>query len=213
MNKNPGILGRKIGMTQFFNEDGTVVPVTVVEAGPMVVTQIKTVDTDGYNAIQVGFASQKEGRLNKAMKGHYAKAGVAPAKLLREFRMDDVSGYTVGQEIKVGEVFEAGQKIDVTGTSKGRGFAGVMKRHNFAGFIRSHGTHEFFRHGGSIGTRLTPGHVAKGKKMPGHMGAARTTVQNLTVAKVDAEQNLLYIKGGIPGARNKLVIVKGAVKA
>jgi large subunit ribosomal protein L3 len=127
--------------------------------------------------------------------------------------MDDVSAYTVGQQITVGEVFTVGQKIDVTGTSKGRGFSGVMKRHNFAGFIRSHGTHEFFRHGGSLGTRLTPGHVAKGKKLPGHEGDKRTTVQNLVVAKIDAENNLLFIRGGIPGARNKLVMVRGAVKA
>lgn len=213
MNKNTGILGRKVGMTQFFNDKGQIEPVTVVEAGPVVVIQVKTTETDGYNAIQVGFASQKEQRMTKAQKGHYAKAGVAPAKLLREFRMDDVSAYSVGQTITVGEVFEVGQKVDVTGTSKGRGFAGVMKRHNFAGFIRSHGTHEFFRHGGSLGTRLTPGHIAKGKKMPGHMGNKRVTVQNLTVAKIDAENNLLFIRGGIPGARNKLVMVKGAVKA
>lgn len=212
MNTNPGLLGKKLGMTQYFDDEGNIVPCTVIEAGPCTVTQIKTVDTDGYNAIQIGFYSQKEGRVTKAMKGHYAKAGVAPAKLLREFRLNDVSGYTVGQVLSIADVLEVGQKVDVTGTSKGKGFGGVMKRHNFRGFIRSHGTHEFFRHGGSIGTRLTPGHVQKGQKMPGQMGNKRVTVQGLTITKIEADKNLVYIRGGVPGAPGKLVSVRGTSK-
>jgi large subunit ribosomal protein L3 len=212
MNTNPGLLGRKLGMTQFFDDEGKIVPCTVVELGPCVVTQVKTVETDGYSAIQLGFAPQKAQRLTKAQAGHFAKAGTAPRKVLRELRMNDVSGYTAGQEITLGEIFSVGQKVDATGTSKGRGFAGVMKRHNMAGFIRSHGTHEFFRHGGSIGTRLTPGHVQKGMKMPGQMGNKRVTVQNLTVAKIDTENNLLFIRGGIPGANGRLCLVRGGSK-
>jgi len=212
MNKNPGLLGRKVGMTQFFNDKNQVVPCSVVEAGPCFVTQVKTTETDGYNAIQIGFYPQKVKRLTKAMKGHYAKSGVEPKKLLRELRLKDVSGYTVGQELSVTDVFKIGQRVDVTGTSKGKGFAGVMKKYNFAGFVRSHGTHEFFRHGGSIGTRLTPGHVQKGMKMPGQMGNKRVTVQNLEVVKVDTEKNLVYIRGGIPGANGKLVSVRGTSK-
>ena len=212
MNQNPGLLGRKIGMTQFFDADDNVVPCTVVEAGPCVVVQVKTVDSDGYNAIQLGFYAQNEKRLTKAMKGHYAKAGTAPRKLLREFRLKDVSGYTVGQEVSLGDVLKVGQKVDVTGTSKGKGFQGVMKRYNFSGFLRSHGTHEFFRTGGSIGTRLTPGHVQAGQKMPGQMGNKRVTAQNLTVVKVEAEKNLVWIRGGIPGANGQLVSVRGSSK-
>jgi large subunit ribosomal protein L3 len=212
MNFKKGILGRKIGMTQFFDDDGKVVPVTVVQAGPCPILQIKTVDTDGYNAIQVGFHPQKAQRITKAQKGHFDKAGVPVTKVIREFRVEDPTQYEVGQLLTVGEIFKAGDKVDVTGTSKGKGFGGVMKKHNFAGFIRSHGTHEFFRHGGSIGTRLTPGHVAKGRKMPGQEGNKRVTVMSLTVAKVDAEQNLIFIRGGIPGSRNKLVMVRGSNK-
>ena len=212
MNKNPGLLGRKIGMTQFFDANDNVVPCTVVEAGPCTVVQVKTVDSDGYDAIQLGFYPQKAKRLTRPMKGHYGKAGVEPRKLLREFRLRDVSGYTVGQEISLSEVFEVGQKVDVTGTSKGKGYAGVMKKYNFRGFLRTHGVHEFFRHGGSIGTRLTPGHVQKGMKMPGQMGNKRVTVQNLEVVKIEAEKNLVYIRGGILGANGKLVSVRGTSK-
>ncbi|MCB9761377.1 MAG: 50S ribosomal protein L3 [Alphaproteobacteria bacterium] len=213
MNKNPGLLGRKVGMTQFFNEDGNVVPCTVIEAGPCTVLQVKTGATkDGYNAIQVGFGEQKEHRITKPQKGHFDKAGATPKQHVREFRMGDVSGYTVGQQITVGDVFQVGQRVDVIGTSKGKGYSGVMKRHNFRGFLRSHGTHEFFRHGGSIGTRLTPGHVAKGTRMSGQMGNKRVTVMNLLVAKVDPEKNLVYLRGAIPGATGGLVSVRGTMK-
>ena len=213
MNSNIGLLGRKLGMTQLFDADHKVLPVTVVEAGPCHITQIKKADgPDGYNAIQVGFSPQKEGRLSKAQRGHFEGAGVQPTKVVREFRLRDVSSYSVGQTLTVGDVFQVGQKVDVVGTSKGKGFSGVMKRYHFRGFMRSHGTHEFFRHGGSIGTRLTPGHVAKGKKMPGQMGNKRATVQGLTVAMVDPEKNLIYIQGGIPGRAGGLVSIRGTSK-
>ena len=213
MNKQPGLLGKKIGMTQLFDDNGKFVPVTVVEAGPCAVLQVKTTATDGYNAIQLGFDDQKAQRVNKPDTGHFAKSGSTPKKFVREIRLDDASSYEAGGSVAVGDLFNAGDKIDVTGTSKGRGFAGVMKRHNFRGFIRTHGTHEFFRHGGSIGTRLTPGHVAKGRKMPGHMGSERVTVQNLTIVKVDGERNLLFVKGGLPGPNGGYVIVRSASKA
>ena len=213
MNSKPGILGRKIGMTQFFNDEGQIVPCTVVEAGPCTVLQVKTDDSDGYTAIQLGFADQKEHRINKPMKGHLAKSGAAPKKFIREIRIDDASGYTAGDNVGLTDVFKVGDKLDVTGTSKGKGFAGVMKKFNFRGFLRSHGVHEFFRHGGSIGTRLTPGMVASGTKMPGQLGNAQVTIQNLTLAKVDEERNLLFIKGGIPGPNGGYVVVRSAVKA
>lgn len=214
MNTNIGLLGRKIGMTQFWAEDGKVVPCTVVEAGPCPVIQVKTADgTDGYNAIQIGFHTQKAQRLTKAQQGHFAGAGIDPTKVLREFRVKNAADYKVGQTLTISDVFTVGQKVDVVGTSKGKGFSGVMKRYNFRGFIRSHGVHEFFRHGGSIGTRLTPGHVLKGKKMPGHMGAEQVTVQNIEVVKVDAERNLVYLRGGVPGPKGALVTVRKAVKA
>jgi len=212
MNSNPGILGRKIGMTQFFNDAGQVVPCTVVEAGPCTILQVKSTDSDGYNAIQLGFGEQKEQRINKPMKGHLAKTNSAPKKYIREIRIDDASGYTAGDNVALSDVFTVGDKVDVTGTSKGKGFAGVMKKFNFKGFLRSHGVHEFFRHGGSIGTRLTPGMVAKGKKMPGQLGNAQATIQNLTLARIDAERNLLFIKGGIPGPNGGYVVVRSAVK-
>lgn len=213
MNTNAGLIGRKVGMTQIFTEDGIMVPVTVVEAGPNVVLQVKSTATkDKYNAIQVGFGSQKAHRLSKAQLGHLAKTQAKPVRVVRELRLKDVANYQAGQTLTVGEVFKPGQKVDVAGISKGRGFAGVMKRHHFKGFIRSHGTHEYFRHGGSIGTRLTPGMVAKGRKMGGHLGAERVTVQNVTVVKVDPEQNLLFIKGGVPGATGGVVSVRATVK-
>ncbi len=213
MSKQPGILGRKIGMTQFFDEDNKVVPCTVIEAGPCAVLQVKTEESDGYHAVQLGFDDQKEQRVTKPMQGHFAKTGVAPKKFIREIRVEDASGYSAGQTITLGDTWKVGDKVDVTGTSKGKGFSGVMKRHNFRGFLRSHGVHEYFRHGGSVGTRLTPGHVAKGTKMPGRMGNEQVTVQNLTIAKIDTERNLLFIKGGIPGANGGYVIVRSAVKA
>ena len=215
MNECPGLLGRKIGMTQLFTDEGQVHPVTVIEAGPCQVIQVMTEETTGYNAIQLGFGERKEKHTNKAQQGHYKKAGLNPSRFVQEIRLSaaDVAKYEVGQSVTIAEIFEEGEKVDVRGTSKGKGTAGVMKRHNFAGFIRTHGTHEFFRHGGSIGTRLTPGHVAKGKKMGGRMGNERVTVHNLILSKLDAEKNLLFVKGGVPGANGGYVVVRKGVKA
>ena len=195
-NEMPGLLGRKLGMTQIYNKDGAVQPVTVIEVGGNAVLRVKTEGTaGGYNAIQLGFDEQKANRTNKPDAGSFEKAKVSPRKFVRELRLskEQAGKYSVGQELGASDVFKDGDFCDVTGTSKGRGFAGVMKRHNFRGFIRSHGTHEYFRHGGSIGTRLTPGHVLKGKKMPGHMGAARVTVQNISVVKVDANEQKISL--------------------
>lgn len=214
-NEMPGLLGRKLGMTQIYNNDGAVQPVTVIEVGGNAVLRVKTEDSaDGYNAIQLGFGEQKAARTNKPDTGAFKKAEVSPRKFVRELRLSkaDAAKHTVGQELGANDVFSEGDVCDVIGTSKGRGFAGVMKRHNFRGFIRSHGTHEYFRHGGSIGTRLTPGHVLKGKKMPGHMGAARVTVQNMSIVKIDAKKGLLFIKGGVPGPNGGFVVVRKAVK-
>jgi large subunit ribosomal protein L3 len=215
-NTCPGLLGRKIGMTQLFDENNHVVPVTVIDVSGNTVTQIKKVDgADGYNAIQLGIDTRKTSQSNKALDGHFAKAQTATPQWAREIRLQakNVDGYSAGQTLSADDVFAGGEKVDVTGTSKGCGFAGVMKKYNFAGFIRTHGTHEFFRHGGSIGCRLTPGHVLKGKKMPGQMGAARVTVQNLTVQRIDSARGLLFVKGGIPGANGGYVMVRKAVKA
>ncbi|MFT7519769.1 MAG: large subunit ribosomal protein L3 [Kiritimatiellia bacterium] len=215
-NESMGLIGRKVGMTQFFRDNGEVVPVTVVECGPCTVLQVKTeASADGYNAIQIGFGVQKEQRLTKAQKGHNAKAGGGHHRYVREIRLskEKASSFTVGQVLKPSDVFTIGAMVDVTGTSKGAGMAGVMKRFNMAGFIRTHGTHEFFRHGGSIGTRLTPGHVHKGKKMPGHMGAERVNVQNQSIERVDDVKNIVMVRGGIPGANGGLVFVRGAVKS
>jgi large subunit ribosomal protein L3 len=214
-NEKPGLLAIKVGMTQIFNNDNKVVPVTVLDLSGNTVVRVKTKESkDGYSAVQLGLGEQKEERLTKPESGHFKKAEVSAKRFLREVRVSDadLAKYEVGTDVAVSTIFSAGQKIDVTGTSKGRGFAGVMKRHNFAGFISSHGTHEFFRHGGSIGTRLTPGHVLKGKKMPGHMGAERVTIQSLTVVEIDAERNLLYVKGGVPGPNGGLLLVRDAVK-
>ena len=202
-------------MTQIFSEEGHVLPVTVIEAGPCQVVQVMTDASDGYNAIQIGFGERKEKHTAKPQQGHYKKAGLTPSRYDQEIRLsaDDVAKYEVGQNITISDVFEEGEKLDVRGTSKGKGFAGVMKRHNFAGFIRTHGTHEFFRHGGSIGTRLTPGHVSKGTKMPGRMGNERVTVHNLVLSKMDTEKNLLFVKGGVPGANGGFVVVRKGVKA
>ena len=214
-NSTPGLLGRKIGMTQLFDENNMVVPVTVIDVSGNVVTQLKSEDgADGYNAVQLGIGERKSSQTNKAVQGHFAKADTSVPTWTKELRIeaDQAGNYNVGDTLQLDGTFAAGDKVDVTGTSKGRGFTGVMKRYNFAGFIRSHGTHEFFRHGGSIGTRLTPGHVLKGKKMPGHMGAAQVTVQNLTIARVDNEKNLVFIRGGIPGANGGNVVIRKAVK-
>lgn len=205
-----GILGRKLGMTQIFTEDGIMVPVTVVEAGPMVITQLKTVENDGYQAVQVGYGEVKEKSLNKPQKGHFAKAGVGLKKFVREFRSEDVANYTLAQELNV-SMFEVGQKVDVTGTSKGKGFQGPIKRHNQSRGPMSHGS-KYHRGPGSMGAASDPSRVFKGKKLAGHMGAVRRTIQNLEVIRVDAEKNLILIKGAIPGPKKGLVVVKKAIK-
>ena len=205
-----GILGKKIGMTQIFTEVGAVVPVTVVEAGPVVVTQIKTVEKDGYNAVQVGFGDVKEKSLNKPQKGHLAAANTLK-KHLKEFRVDSVEGYTVGQEIKA-DLFAAGEMIDVTGISKGKGFQGPIKRHGQSRGPESHGS-RYHRRPGSMGACSFPGRVFKNKKLAGHMGSVKVTVQNLEVVRIDAEKNLILVKGAIPGAKGSVVTLKEAVKS
>jgi large subunit ribosomal protein L3 len=206
------ILGTKIGMTQIFDENGLAIPVTVVQAGPCTVIQKKTVDTDGYGAVKVGFADANEKRLNKPDKGQFSKIKVAPKKYVREFRADDFDKYEVGQEIKVADMFENGEKIDVTGVSKGKGFAGVMKRYGHKTGPLTHGS-MYHRRVGSMGANTSPARVFKGKKLPGHMGVDKVTVQNLDVVRVDAERNLLLIKGAVPGAKGGLVIIKNTVKS
>lgn len=205
-----GILGRKIGMTQIFTEAGEVVPVTVVEAGPVVVTQVKTIENDGYNAVQVGFVDAKEKSLNKPQKGHLAAANTLK-KHLKEFRVESVDAYTVGQEIKA-DVFAAGEMIDVTGISKGKGFQGPIKRHGQSRGPESHGS-RYHRRPGSMGACSYPGRVFKNKKLAGHMGSVKVTVQNLEVVRVDAEKNFILVKGAIPGAKGSVVTIKEAVKA
>ena len=204
------ILGKKLGMTQIFTEEGIVVPVTVVEAGPNVVTQVKTVEKDGYNAIQVGFEDAKEKSLNKPQKGHLAAANVLK-KHLKEFRVDAVEEFTVGQEIKA-DLFAAGEKIDVTGTSKGKGFQGPIKRHGQSRGPESHGS-RYHRRPGSMGACSFPGRVFKNKKLAGHMGSVKVTVQNLEVVRVDADKNLILVKGAIPGPKGSMVTIKEAVKS
>ena len=205
-----GILGKKLGMTQIFTEEGIVVPVTVVEAGPNVVTQVKTVEKDGYTAIQVGFQDAKEKSLNKPQKGHLAAANVLK-KHLKEFRVDAVEEFTVGQEIKA-DLFAAGEKIDVTGTSKGKGFQGPIKRHGQSRGPESHGS-RYHRRPGSMGACSFPGRVFKNKKLAGHMGSVKVTVQNLEVVRVDADKNLILVKGAIPGPKGSMVTIKEAVKS
>ena len=206
------LIGKKIGMTQIFDEKGKVVPVTVVEAGPCVVSQVKTVETDGYTAIQMGFGDIKPKHVTKPLQGHFKKADVAPKRILKEFRFDDCSAYELGQVIKA-DLFAAGDKVDVTGKSKGKGYAGVIKRWNFARLKESHGTGPNARHGGSMGACSSPSRVWKGKKMAGHLGAEKVTVQNLAVVRIDAEDNLIAIKGAIPGANGGYVVIKDSVKA
>ena len=205
-----GILGKKIGMTQIFTEAGEVVPVTVVEAGPVVVTQVKTIENDGYNAVQVGFVDAKEKSLNKPQKGHLAAANTLK-KHLKEFRVEAVEAYTVGQEIKA-DVFATGEMIDVTGISKGKGFQGPIKRHGQSRGPESHGS-RYHRRPGSMGACSYPGRVFKNKKLAGHMGSVKVTVQNLEVVRVDAEKNFILVKGAIPGAKGSVVTIKEAVKA
>jgi len=206
------IVGKKLGMTQLFDANGNVVPVTVIEAGPCAISQKKTTENDGYEAIQVGFGDLKASKVNKPMKGHFAKGDVAPKKVLREFRFDDCSAYNVGDIIKA-DVFAEGDKVDVRGTSKGKGYAGVIKRWNFAHLKESHGTGPVHRHGGSLGASSTPSRVMKGKKMAGHLGNERVTVQNLEVVKIDVENNIIAVKGAVPGPKGAIVVVFDSVKA
>ena len=207
-----GILGTKLGMTQVFDESGQVTPVTVVKAGPCVVTAVRTPDRDGYSAVQFGYGEIDPRKVNKPVAGIFAAAGVTPRRYLAELRTDDASEYQVGQEVTA-EVFAAGQLVDATGTSKGKGTAGVMKRHGFKGLSSSHGTQRKHRSPGSIGGCATPGRVFKGVRMAGRMGAVRTTVQSLTVHSVDADRGLLLIKGAVPGTAGGLILVRSAAKA
>ena len=207
-----GIVGKKLGMTQLFAANGNVVPVTVIAAGPCAISQKKTAENDGYDAIQVGFGDLKAQKVNNPMKGHFAKGAVAPKKDLRVFRFDDCSAYNVGDIIKA-DTFAVGDKVDVRGTSKGKGYAGVIKRWNFARLKESHGTGPVHRHGGSLGASSTPSRVMKGKKMAGHLGNERVTVQNLEIVKVDAENNIIAVKGAVPGPKGAIVVVFDSVKA
>ena len=205
------LIGKKVGMTQIFDEKGRVIPVTVIEAGPCVVAQVKSTETDGYNAIQLGFGDVKESKLNKPEKGHFAKAKLALKKHLREFRVDSVEGINVGDEIKV-DTFAQGDKIDVQGTSKGKGFQGVIKRHGQSRGPMGHGS-MYHRRPGSMGPTSTPGRVFKGKKLPGHMGRTTVTIQNLDVVKVDLDKNAILVKGSVPGAKGAILKLKTSVKA
>ena len=206
-----GIIGKKIGMTQIFDEKGNVVPVTVIEATPNVVAQVKTVETDGYNSIQLGYGEVKDKHINKPEKGHFTKAGLAAKKHLREFRVEDVENYKIGDEVKA-DIFEAGEKIDVQGTTKGKGFQGVIKRHGQHRGPMGHGS-MYHRRPGSMGSTSTPGRVFKGKKLPGHMGRVTVTIQNLDVVRVDMDKNVILVKGSVPGAKGAILKIKSAVKA
>ena len=207
-----GLIGKKIGMTQLFLDNGNVVPVTVVEAGPCVIVQKKTVENDGYEAVQFGYGDVKASRINKPMKGHFAKNDVAPKKVLREFRFADISALNVGDIIKA-DTFAVGDKVDVVGTSKGKGTAGAIKRWNFGRLKESHGTGPVARHAGSLGACSDPSRVYKGKMLAGHLGNERVTIQNLDVVKVDVENNLIAIKGAIPGPKGGIVVISDSVKA
>lgn len=207
------ILGQKLGMTQIFDDEARSIPVTVVKAGPVRIVQIKTIENDGYNAIQMAYGDARSANVNKPTAGHYAKAGVAPATHLVEVKVDDPSQFTLGQEITVDELFEVGGKADVSGVSKGKGFAGVMKRHNFSGQGASHGTHKKHRAPGSIGACATPARVFKGMRMAGRMGGEKVTTLSLEIAGVDAERGLLMLNGSVPGPKGSVVLVREAVKA
>ena len=204
------IIGKKVGMTQIFDEKGLVVPVTVIEAGPCVVAQVKSVETDGYNAIQLGFGDVKDKHINKPEKGHFAKVNLTAKKHLREFRVDSVENVKVGDEVKA-DVFTAGEKIDVQGTSKGKGFQGVIKRHGQSRGPMGHGS-MYHRRPGSMGPTSTPGRVFKGKKLPGHMGVQTVTIQNLDVVRVDLDKNVILIKGSVPGPKGAILKIKSSVK-
>ncbi|WP_196593791.1 50S ribosomal protein L3 [Pectinatus sottacetonis] len=206
------ILGKKLGMTQIFTDEGGVIPVTVIESGKNVVLQNRTMENDGYNAVQIGFGSLKEKKVTKPMKGHFSKAGVAPVKFIREIRLADTSEYNVGDEVGV-DIFAEGELVDVVGVSKGKGFAGGIKRHNFACGPMKHGS-KSHREPGSTGAMISGhgGRVLKGKKLPGHMGTDQVTIQRLSIVRVDSERNLLLIKGAVPGAKNSFVTIKATVK-
>ena len=205
------ILATKVGMTQIFNADGVLTPVTVLQAGPCVVTQIKTVENDGYEAVQVGFTDKREKLVNKALKGHFDKAGVSYKRYVREFKLDNTADYKVADEIKA-DIFAAGDKVDATAISKGKGFQGAIKRHGQSRGPMAHGS-KFHRHAGSNGSSSTPSRVFKGKGMPGHMGSRRITIQNLEIVRVDAEKNIILVKGAVPGPKKSLVTIKESVKA
>lgn len=205
------IIGKKVGMTQLFDEKGNVIPVTVVQAGPCVVVQKKTTENDGYESVQIGYGDISDKNVNKPMKGHFAKGDVAPKRTLREFRLADTAALNVGDILKA-DLFEAGEKIDVCGTSKGKGYAGSIKRHGNHSLKETHGTGPVHRHAGSMGAGSDPSRVMKGKKLPGHMGVERVTVQNLDIVKVDAENNLIAIRGAIPGPKGGIVYITDCVK-
>lgn len=206
------ILGKKVGMTQIFDEEGLLVPVTVIEAGPMTVIQKKNPETDGYSSIKVAFGDVKEKRINKPQKGVFTKLKISPKKYMKEFRIDNLEQYEVGQEIKVNEMFENGDHVDVTGTSKGKGFAGAIKRHGFRRGKETHGS-KYHRRVGALAACADPGKVYKGRKLPGHMGVERVTIQNLDIVRVDGERNLVLVKGAVPGAKGGLLMIKETVKA
>ncbi|GAA5167545.1 50S ribosomal protein L3 [Ornithinimicrobium tianjinense] len=206
-----GVLGEKLGMTQVWDADNRLIPVTVIQAAPNVVTQVRNAETDGYDAVQIAFGAIDPRKVTKPLKGHFEKAGVTPRRHLVELRTADAADYSLGQEVTV-ETFEAGQKVDITGTTKGKGFAGVMKRHGFAGVSASHGAHRNHRKPGSIGGCATPGRVFKGLRMAGRMGGVRQTTSNLTIHAVDADKGLLLVKGAVPGARGGVVLVRTAAK-
>jgi large subunit ribosomal protein L3 len=207
-----GIVGKKVGMTQIFDDKGNVIPVTVIEAGPCVVSQKKTVAVDGYDAVQIGFGDIKPKKVNKPLHGHFVKSDIAPKKVLRELRLDNTEDIKVGDVIKV-DIFSVGTRVDVVGTSKGKGYAGVIKRWNFRRLKESHGTGPTVRHGGSIGACSDPSRVFKGKKMAGHLGNERVTVQNLEVVKIDVGNNLIAVCGAVPGTKGSLVLLRDSVKA
>jgi large subunit ribosomal protein L3 len=207
-----GLIGTKLGMTQVFDENGRIVPVTVVQAGPCTVAQVKTPERDGYAALQLAFGEVRPKRVNKPLKGHFAKSGSEPRRHLVELRTADAGNYEAGQQLTPGEVFSEGERIDVIGVSKGKGFAGVMKRHGFKGLGASHGTERKHRSPGSVGACATPGRVFKGMRMAGHMGHERVTVLNLVVAKIDPERNLLLVRGAVPGPKGGLVMIRSAVQ-
>ncbi len=206
-----GIIGKKIGMTQIFDEKANVIPVTVIEAGPCTVTQVKTVDSDGYNSVQLGFGEIKERKINKPKKGHFAKANLTPKKHLREFRLEKIENVKVGDELKA-DVFTVGEKVDIQGITKGKGFQGVIKRHGQSRGPMGHGS-MYHRRPGSMGATSTPGRVFKGKKLPGHMGCTTVTIQNLEVVAVDLDKNVILVKGSVPGPKGAILKIKDAVKA